>query len=280
MGYTTDLRGRGNRQPERQADDPVEWVRKKLGFEPDAAQARALRSKSKRGLLNCSRQWGKSTVTAAKAVHQAWTVAQSLTLVVSPSARQSGEFIRKASVFAQALKIRPQGDGDNEISLEFPNGSRVVGLPGNEATIRGFSAVSLLLVDEAARVHDELYMAIRPMLAVSRGTLWLMSTPFGKRGFFYEAWARGGPEWERIQVTAEECPRIPRDFLEDERAAMGDRWFLQEYMCQFEDSVSGLFDREACDHLRCGAAGIPVTAMDWHFVGVDLGQARSEEHTS
>jgi hypothetical protein len=120
----------------------------------------------------------------------------------------------------------------------------VVGLPGNEATIRGFSAVALLLVDEAARVRDELYLAIRPMLAVSRGTLWLMSTPYGKRGFFYEAWTRGGPEWERIRVTAEECPRIPRDFLEDERATMGDRWFLQEYMCQFEDSVSGVFDRE------------------------------------
>src|ERR1017187_7163473 len=236
---------RGKRAPERAGtnDDPVEWAREKLAFEPDATQARALRSKSKRGLLNCSRQWGKSTVTAAKAVYQAFTVAKSLTLVVSPSARQSGEFIRKASVFAQALKIRPQGDGDNEISLEFPNGSRVVGLPGNEATIRGFSAVALLLVDEAARVDDELYMAIRPMLAVSRGTLWLMSTPFGKRGFFYEAWARGGPEWERIQVTAEQCPRIPREFLEEERATMGDRWFLQEYMCQFEDSVSGVFDR-------------------------------------
>src|ERR1039458_5399126 len=177
---------RGKPAPERVGTNgcnPVEWVREKLGFEADAAQSRALRSQSRRGLLNCSRQWGKSTVTAAKAVYQAYTAAKSLTLVVSPSARQSGEFIRKASAFAQELKIRPQGDGDNEISLAFPNGSRVVGLPGNEATIRGFSAVSLLLVDEAARVADELYMAIRPMLAVSRGTLWLMSTPFGKRGF-------------------------------------------------------------------------------------------------
>jgi phage FluMu gp28-like protein len=225
-------------------NDPVEWVREKLGFEADAAQSRALRSPSRRGVLNCCRQWGKSTVTAAKAVYQAYTAAKSLTLVVSPSARQSGEFIRKASAFAQELKIRPQGDGDNEISLAFPNGSRVIGLPGNEATIRGFSAVSLLLVDEAARVDDELYLAIRPMLAVSRGTLWLMSTPFGKRGFFYGAWAQGGPEWERIQVTAEECPRIPREFLEEERAAMGERWFRQEYLCEFADSVSGVFDRD------------------------------------
>jgi len=66
------------------------------------------------------------------------------------------------------------------MSLEFPNGARIIGLPGSEATIRGFSAVSLLLVDEAARVSDDLYKAIRPMLAVSAGELWLMSTPFGK----------------------------------------------------------------------------------------------------
>src|ERR1039458_9754693 len=55
--------------------------------------------------------------------------------------------------------------------------------------------------------------------------------------------ARGGPEWERIQATAEECPRIRREFLEEERATMGDRWFRQEYLCQFEDSVSTVFDR-------------------------------------
>ena len=131
-------------------------------------------------------------MTSALAVRQAWTEAGSLTLVVSPSARQSGEFLRKASAFVQRLGVKPKGDGDNEISLALPNRARIVGLPGNEATVRGFSAVSLLLVDEASRVNDELYMAVRPMLAVSGGRLWLMSTPFGKRGFFYEAWETGG----------------------------------------------------------------------------------------
>ena len=224
---------------------PHEWARDKLGFEPDDRQAQVLASGAARGLLNCTRQWGKSTVTAAKAVHEAYTHAESLTLVVSPTARQSGEFVRKAAVFTQRLGIRPKGDGDNEISLELPNGSRIVGLPGTESTIRGFSAVSLLLVDEASRVSDDLYLAIRPMLAVSRGKLWLMSTPNGKRGFFHEAWEHGGPEWERIRVTAYECPRIPAQFLEEERKTMGERWFQQEYLCEFTDSVSGVFDGDA-----------------------------------
>jgi hypothetical protein len=121
-------------------------VRERLGLAVDPLQARVLSTGKRRGVLNCSRQWGKSTITAAKAVHQAQTEAGSLTLVVSPSARQSGEFLRKASAFVRMLKIGVKGDGDNEMSLAMPNGSRIVGLPGTEPTIRGFSAVSLLLV--------------------------------------------------------------------------------------------------------------------------------------
>ena len=238
-----EAESRGGAEPP-EPETVSEWARRSLSFSPDAAQTRVLDTRTKRGILNCTRQWGKSTTSAAKAVHQAMTVPGSLTVVVSPTARQSGEFVRKASAFAMRLQIKPKGDGDNEISLAFPNGSRIVGLPGTEATVRGFSAVSLLMVDEASRVSDELYLAIRPMLAVSGGSLWLMSTPFGKRGFFYEAWEHGGSDWERIRVTAEECPRISPAFLAEERAAMGDRWFRQEYECEFSDTADGVFDRD------------------------------------
>ena len=237
----------GVRDAERQGVKASEWVRAKLGLTADALQARVLDTRSRRGVLNCSRQWGKSTIAAAKAIYEAQQVAGSLTLVVSPSARQSGEFLRKAAGFAQKLGIRPKGDGDNEISLVLPNQSRIVGLPGNEATVRGFSSVSLLVVDEAAQVSDGMYMTVRPMLAVSGGGLWLMSTPFGKRGFFWEAWEHGGPGWERVRAPATECPRIPKEFLDEERATMSDRWFRQEYLCEFEDVVSGVFGREAVD---------------------------------
>jgi hypothetical protein len=101
-----------------------------------------------------------------------------------------------------------------------------------------------LLVDEAARVSDELYLAIRPMLAVSAGALWLMSTPWGPRGFFYEAWEHGGAEWLRVRVPATECPRIAHEFLRQERETMGDRWFRQEYLCEFVDAGTGVFERD------------------------------------
>jgi Terminase large subunit, T4likevirus-type, N-terminal len=225
------------------AVDPVGWVRRVLGFEPDAKQQLVLASVHKRMLLNCSRQWGKSTVTAAKAVHRALEFPDKLIIAMSPSARQTGELMRKIEEFLRHCSIKLKGDGNNEMSILLPNGSRIVGLPGGEGTIRGFSRVNLLIVDEAARVPDESYRAARPMLAVANGDLVLLSTPYGKRGFFYEEWI-GESDWLRVTVPAADCPRIPPDFLADERRSLGDLWFRQEYCCEFIDNETQLFSRD------------------------------------
>jgi hypothetical protein len=227
--------------------DAAEFARIRLGFSPDAKQTEILQASAKRGILNCSRQWGKSTVTAAKAVHRAYTQAGSVILVASPSERQSAEFLRKAKGMVRKLGIRPRGDGDNAASVLLPNGSRIVGLPGNEATVRGFSAVSLILIDEAARVQDEMYSALRPMLAVGDGDLWLMSTPCGQRGFFYEAWKDGGEDWMRVSVPATECSRITAEFLNKERRNTDSAMFSQEYMCEFTMDGTEVFDRQLID---------------------------------
>ena len=141
----------GKRREKREPGDAVEFARTRLKFEPDERQIEVLLSNTKRGILNCTRQWGKSTIAAAMAVYRAHMRAKSVVLVASPTNRQSAELIRKAAEMVMRLGIRPRGDGDNGTSLLFPNGSRIVGLPGIEGTVRGFSAVSLLLIDEAAR---------------------------------------------------------------------------------------------------------------------------------
>jgi phage FluMu gp28-like protein len=227
--------------------DPVAFARQSLGFEPDAKQAEVLRCGAKRLLLNCSRQWGKSTVTALMAVHRAWFQPESLVLVTGPSERQAAEFVRKAQKFVALLEVKPRGDGQNRRSILLPNGSRIVGVPSGEARVRGFSKVSLLVIDEAARAADELYRAMRPVLAVSGGDLWLVSTPNGKRGFFWEAWTKGGAEWTRVSVPATECSRISKQFLEEERKTHTDEWFRQEYLCEFVQDWKGLFDMDLVD---------------------------------
>ena len=224
--------------------DVVEFARLRLEFLPDLRQEALLLSGVSRGMVNCSRQWGKSTVAAVMAVHRAYFRAKSLVVVACPTEKQSAELVWKARDFMAKLGMRQRRDGSNRISLRFPNGSRIVGLPGREATLRGFSAVSLLIIDEASRVEDAVYKALRPMLAVGDGDLWLLSTPFGKRGFFYENWAGGSEDWARTSVPATECSRITEKFLEEERRQMGDLWFRQEYMCEFIDEAQQMFGRD------------------------------------
>jgi hypothetical protein len=227
--------------------DPARFATARLGFVPDAKQVAVLSARPRRLLLCCSRQWGKSTIAAVAAVHQAYNHAGSEIVGLSPSGRQSAELVRKARRFASRLGLALRGDGQNRISLQFPNGSRIVGLPANEATVRGFSAVSLMVVDEAARVPDDLYEAVKPMLATTDGRLWLMSTPYGRRGFFYREWAHGGEGWMRVEAPATECARIPARFLEEEREKKGERLFGQEYLCTFLQSEDCLFRQEDLD---------------------------------
>jgi hypothetical protein len=99
-------------------------------------------------------------------------------------------------------------------------------------------------LDEAARVPDSIYKALRPMLAVGRGDLWMMSTPYGKQGFFYDTWVHGGDVWKRVTATAMDCDRISPEFLDEERAVLGALWFRQEFQCEFVDGGAGVFDRD------------------------------------
>ena len=78
------------------------------------------------------------------------------------------------------------------------------------------------------------------MLAVSHGRLVALSTPFGKRGWFFDEWEKGAG-WERVKITAAQCPRIGAAFLAEERLALGQRWYSQEYFCSFEDAIDAVF---------------------------------------
>jgi len=222
--------------------DPAALMRQ-AGMPPDPWQEKVLRSSAARVLLLCCRQSGKSTVTSAMALHEAVFRPDSLVLLLSPSQRQSQELFRKVSDFRSRVGIPVSVKEESALRVEFQNGSRIVALPGNEETIRGFSGVRLLVVDEAARVPDSLYLSVRPMLAVSGGRLVCLSTPFGRRGFFYEEWT-GEATWERIQITATRCPRISAAFLKEERDSLGEWWFRQEYLCEFADTSDQYFRTE------------------------------------
>lgn len=223
-----------------QSLDPARLFRRAVGAAPDPWQARVLRSPAQRIILNCSRQSGKSTTTAALALHTAVYHAPALVLLVSPTLRQSSELFRKVVAGYHAIGRPSAATAETTIALHLANGSRIISLPGDGTTIRGYSGAALLIIDEASRVLDDTYTAIRPMVAVSNGRVILLSTPHGRRGFFFDTWQHGSALWHREEVPAVDCPRISADFLAEERAALGP-WFAQEYESSFLDSEFQLF---------------------------------------
>jgi hypothetical protein len=237
MGISSDLV---------RALDPAIFCRA-AGFEPDPWQAQVLRSTAPRILLNCSRQSGKSTVTGVLACHTALYHPGSLTLMVSPSQRQSGELFRRALAVYRTLGKPIAPESESALQLELENGSRIVALPGREDTIRSYSGVSLLLIDEAAHVKTESYMSVRPMLATSHGRLIALSTPFGTRGWWHEAWRGTDEPWEHYEVPATACPRIDPAWLAAEKQAIGAWWWDQEYMCAFRDAQDAVFRQRDID---------------------------------
>jgi hypothetical protein len=220
--------------------DPVGWCIDVLGITPDEWQGNALRSPAKRILMNCSRQSGKSTTAGIIVLHRCVFYPGSLTLVVSPSLRQSGELFRLITGLLQRVPNQTMTE-DNKTSFTLSNGSRCVSLPGTEQTVRGFGGVDLVVIDEMARVSDELIISLSPMIATSGGRLIGLSTPYGKRGYFWQEWTTAGEDWYRFQIPACECPRISKEFLDGERRSLGLWAFNQEYLCEFGDTENSVF---------------------------------------
>ena len=217
------------------------------GMKADPWQMDLLRSLADRVLLLASRQVGKSTSTACLALATALTKPGSTTLLFSPSLRQSGELYKKVVDGFNRLGRPLAVVRETATELVLGNASRIVSLPGSASTVRGYSAPDLVVVDESAYVADDLFAACAPMLATSGGKLVLLTTPAGKRGIFWSMWSDGGPEWQRISVRADQCPRIGAAFLAEQRKSLGERWFRQEFCCSFEDVIGCLFSEEDLD---------------------------------
>ncbi|HEY1191672.1 MAG TPA: hypothetical protein VGE74_28830, partial [Gemmata sp.] len=201
------------------------------------------------------------TCTAARVVREALLYPRADCLVFCPTMRQSMEMLRKVREFYRALGSPVPEVADTKTSLELANGSRVISLPDSQEGVVGFSAPRLVVIDEGSRVSDELYKSVRPMLAVSKGALLTLSTPFGNSGWFFDIWddsaeglkrrAKLHEPWSRTAVPASQIPRITPAFLEDERAELGERWFQQEYFLKFLDSIDSVFSQAVIHGARC-----------------------------
>jgi hypothetical protein len=224
---------------------PVLDFARAAGIEPDEWQAAVLASEARKHLLLCSRQAGKSTVASLLASYEAAFNPGSLTLMLAPSLRQSSELFRTTmGVLRTVESIVPAVASESALRVELVNGSRIVALPGSSENTRGYAGCSLLIVDEASRVPDELLVAVRPAQATKRGArIVALSTPAGRRGWFYLEYI-GGTGWRRETIKAADCARISPEFLADELRSLGPSVYEQEYCCEFSANESNVFASE------------------------------------
>ena len=193
-----------------------------------------------------SRQVGKSQTTAALALRTALVDPGKIVLLLSRSMRQSGKLFRDRLLpLWRALGHPLMARRPTQLAVVFSNGSRIECLPASPDTVVG-DTVDLLVIDEAARVSDELYNDVLPMLMVRNGTLVLLSTPKGKRGFFYHEW-NDGVDFERYRITCDQCPRVftPAKIAQEKKR--GSRYFNENFMCSFLDSVGQLLPQDEID---------------------------------
>jgi hypothetical protein len=119
------------------------------------------------------------------------------------------------------------------------------------------------------------------MLATTKGrggSIVLLSTPFGKGGYFYDCYTN--PGFKSIHVSSEECSRIDKDFLKREKERMTKLQYAQEYLGQFVDELMQFFSTDLI--ARClspdPTSSYPLTSKGRvNFLGVDVARMGGDE---
>ncbi|MCC7292243.1 MAG: hypothetical protein IT449_09310 [Phycisphaerales bacterium] len=237
---------------------------------------------------NCwARQTGKSFTKSLRRVLRGLVRGRNQ-IFLSAGQRQCRELMDKARQHCQALKIaadfREFGGFDGlcvrRMEISLPGGVRIIGLPAQPQTARGFTG-DVLLDEFAMHAHDrDLWAALFPTLLRGDGELDVASTPRGRGNVFYDLSLN-----ERFSRSLVTLPQAVQQGLrvnvDDVRRAMGDEeLFRQEFLCEFLDETTAFLTHAqiaACEDAAC----IPATRASELAegrrdlaVGVDVGRKR------
>lgn len=268
---------------ERIRDNPSHFVESVLGIEPFEYQKEVLDCQEDRIAFVSGRQVGKSRTASWMALHHALTHSDSTVLITAPTQRQSSELFTqiKKEMDADSVPEDMWGtDRETRTVMEFTNGSRILCLPtGNEGNnIRGYTA-DMVIVDEAAFIDDAVYYRILlPMLATTKGTLACLSTPYGAKGFLYDAFHDELEEdFYTKQVPTYMNPKVDEDYIANQQSQLSSMDFKQEILGKFVEAADSFLEAETIDGCIDNDE-VPSKAGDRCFLGVDL--ARHGEDSS
>lgn len=175
---------------------------KHIGFHAFEWQDIVASSESHRIILLCSRQAGKSTIVSSIPCHTAKYQSGSLNIVIAPTEDQAKEDILKIKDFIAHDPTYPELKRDGSDVIALDNGSRIIVVVATDRSARGYSKPRTVVLDEASRIPDVVYKSgVVPMMNHNpQGKIYMLSTPFGKSGFFYNTWTRKTTTWTKIFV--------------------------------------------------------------------------------
>lgn len=196
--------------------------------------------------VRSSRQAGKSTIISIKAAEYAANNSNKLIMVIAAVERQSYLLFEKILNYLYGKykkQIKTGSFRPTKHLIQLKNGSRIYALPAGTSGqgIRGYT-IDLLICDEAAYIGEDVFTAIIPALAVTKGDIWLLSTPKGKQGYFYSCF--NDDNYTKFHIRWEECPRISREFIEQQKKKMTRLQFEQEFGAEFLDELRQFFPTE------------------------------------
>jgi len=215
-------------------------------------------------VVRAGRQSGKSYAESLRVALFALLNPKTSTLIIASVDRQSVELLEKVKSHILLLAKSQIKGNPTFHKIQLKNGSKIMAEPAGQTGygLRGFT-VDKLVADEAHYIPDAVFVAIRPMLATTGGTLDLLSTPRGNEGFFYDCFQ--SDDFHKIHIMSKDCPRISDEFLTQESKRMTKLEFCQEYEAEFLDSLQQFFSKELID----SCIGYPLTnAMN--YLGVDF----------
>ncbi len=242
-----------------------------IGFKLFDYQKKILNDASKRIVMCCGRQVGKSTIAAIKALHFAFSKPKTTTLVVSATLRQSMLLFDRLLDVIESSLLRRSIAYRSRTRIKLSNGSWIIALPSGRwgSTLRGHTA-NLVIIDETSFIPEEVIAnVVFPMISTTNGYAWLLSTPWDKGHIFYKCFT--SPEWSVHHLPSSSNPLIKPEFLEEQRKLIGEERFRMEYLAEFVDDTKSYFPMAL---LRTCVEDLELWPRETNLVSNDFGGER------
>jgi len=262
-------------------ENPTLFAKTILNFNPTFYQEKLLNDKSKRICVIMSRQAGKTTTIAVKAIWFAVTHPNTLTLIVSPSLRQSMIMMDRIQAFLvqmpktlQKLMIQKM----QRTVIRFKNGSMIVALPNSPNLLRGYTA-HMVIADEAGFFRDDetvFYNVLYPMLSTTDGYLIVSSTPWSTDSVFYrmfqdESFSKHVVTWRDVVKAG----LTKQEFIDEMRRVLPLERFEREFEARFTEETDSYFPKSLitqCIDSELDYIPFEAKAKGNFYIGVDFGK--------